>query len=338
MLSGGFVATAFVLHGAGVALIWAVQPLRYSRSFALRQAVLHVARPGNQTRVILLAVGLGSFFILGVRSLQANLLRDFAVQIGPTAPDMFLIDIQPDQREALGAFLDAQNGDAPPPNTIPVLRARVVGVKGRDDDARQLRAGARAQRAVARVHRHLSAGARAQREGDRRARGGTPARRPREAEVSIEEGFLRTTRLNVGDQMTFDVLGRIVTARVASIRRVDWQDFRAGGFMFVFRPGVVRRRAAHLHLVVQGAGRRRRAGAHAGRPRGAVPERLGDRPARDPADGSGIVNNVTHGGHRGGRAGAAERRADPGRRGVDDEVPPRLRGGDPEDARAPAAG
>ena len=60
MLSGGFVATAFVLHGAGVALVWAVQPLRYSRSFALRQAVLHVVRPGNQTRVILLAVGLGT--------------------------------------------------------------------------------------------------------------------------------------------------------------------------------------------------------------------------------------------------------------------------------------
>ena len=37
--------------------------------------------------------------------------------------------------------------------------------------------------------------------------------------------------------MSFDVLGRIITARVDSIRRVDWQDFRAGGFMFVFRPG-----------------------------------------------------------------------------------------------------
>ena len=78
MLSGGFVATAFVLHLAGLALVRAVQPLRYARSFALRQAVLHVARPGNQTRVILLAVGLGTFFILGVRTLQANLLRDFA--------------------------------------------------------------------------------------------------------------------------------------------------------------------------------------------------------------------------------------------------------------------
>ena len=76
MLSGGFLATAFVLHLAGLALVRAVQPLRYARSFALRQAVLRVARPGNQTRVILLAVGLGCFFILGVRSLQANLLRD----------------------------------------------------------------------------------------------------------------------------------------------------------------------------------------------------------------------------------------------------------------------
>jgi putative ABC transport system permease protein len=37
--------------------------------------------------------------------------------------------------------------------------------------------------------------------------------------------------------MRFDVLGRTITARVTSVRRVNWQDFRAGGFMFVFRPG-----------------------------------------------------------------------------------------------------
>ena len=56
--------------------------------------------------------------------------------------------------------------------------------------------------------------------------------------MSIEEGFLRNTRLNVGDQMSFDILGRVITARVSSIRAVNWQDFRAGGFMFVFSPGV----------------------------------------------------------------------------------------------------
>jgi putative ABC transport system permease protein len=37
--------------------------------------------------------------------------------------------------------------------------------------------------------------------------------------------------------MRFDVLGRVITARVTSVRHVEWQDFRAGGFMFVFRPG-----------------------------------------------------------------------------------------------------
>jgi putative ABC transport system permease protein len=37
--------------------------------------------------------------------------------------------------------------------------------------------------------------------------------------------------------MSFDVLGRMVTARVVSTREVDFRNFRAGGFMFVFRPG-----------------------------------------------------------------------------------------------------
>jgi putative ABC transport system permease protein len=36
--------------------------------------------------------------------------------------------------------------------------------------------------------------------------------------------------------MRFDVLGKPVSARVSSVRRVDFRDFRSGGFMFVFRP------------------------------------------------------------------------------------------------------
>jgi len=232
------VAGALVLHGAGVALIWAVQPLRYSRSFALRQAVLHVVRPGNQTRAILLAVGLGAFFILGVRSLQANLLRDFAVQLGPTAPDMFLIDIQADQQAGVAQYLDEQNGSAPPPKTIPVLRARVVGVKGRDltlENYEQVRGRSGLSREFTITYRP-GLEANEQVIAGEWWNEGAPASGP---EVSIEEGFLRTSRINVGDEMSFDVLGRTITARVASIRRVDWQDFRAGGFMFVFRPGAL---------------------------------------------------------------------------------------------------
>jgi putative ABC transport system permease protein len=236
LLSGGFVAVAAVLNLAGLALIRAVQPLRHARSFALRQAVLHIARPGNQTRVILLAVGLGTFFILGVRALQANLLQDFSVQMGEDAPDMFLIDVQSAQRVALSAYLDAANGADPGPKLIPVLRARVVGVQGKELDLENYqevrgRGGLAREftvtyRPALEANEEVIAG-----EWWDEAPGGA------EAEVSIEESFLERNRIQVGDRMRFDVLGRTLTARVTSIRRVKWDDFRAGGFMFVFRPG-----------------------------------------------------------------------------------------------------
>jgi putative ABC transport system permease protein len=244
MLSGGCVATAFVLHLAGAMLVRAVQPLRYSRHFALRHAVLHIARPGNQTRVILLAVGLGTFFILGVRTLQANLLRDFAIQAGPDAPDMFLIDIQQDQRDRLTAFLDEANGAAPPPKVIPTLRARVVAVQGREinlDSYEQTRGRGLAREYTVTYRPHLEAN---EEVIDGAWWDDSPIQG--EAQVSIEErfsdqdddgNFRLGSRIRVGDEMRFDVLGRIITARVTSVRRVDWQDFRSGGFMFVFRPG-----------------------------------------------------------------------------------------------------
>ncbi|HEY7818022.1 MAG TPA: ABC transporter permease, partial [Vicinamibacteria bacterium] len=55
-VSATFVGLSLVLHFAGGILIRAVTPLSRNRWFPLRHAVLNVSRPGNQTRVILLAV------------------------------------------------------------------------------------------------------------------------------------------------------------------------------------------------------------------------------------------------------------------------------------------
>ncbi len=60
-----------------------------------------------------------------------------------------------------------------------------------------------------------------------------------EAEVSIEDAFLEDYGIDVGDMIRFDILGREVSARVTSIREVEWSDSRNGGFMFIFRPGVL---------------------------------------------------------------------------------------------------
>ena len=83
---------------------------------------------------MLLTVGLGTFFILGVRALQDNLVREVSVDIAADAPDMFLLDIQSDQ---LSGVVDARwarraRRGAAAARSIPVLRARVVGVQGRD--------------------------------------------------------------------------------------------------------------------------------------------------------------------------------------------------------------
>src|SRR5262249_53053385 len=56
MVSLGFAVLAVVLHLAGRALVALVTPLSNAPSFPLRHAMLHLSRPGNQTRVILLAV------------------------------------------------------------------------------------------------------------------------------------------------------------------------------------------------------------------------------------------------------------------------------------------
>jgi putative ABC transport system permease protein len=231
----GFAALAFVLQMAGIALVKVVAPLARSRSFPLRHAVLHLSRPGNQTRVILLAVGLGAFFIVGIRSLQASLLSEFSIEVADDAPDMFLLDIQRDQVAGVRAFLNAPASGASQSRLIPVLRARVTAVTGRDTHL----ASVEQVRQRGSLAREYTVTYRDQLEPNEHVVAGTWWSGPSsEAEVSIEKGLHERFDIDVGDTIRFDVLGRIVTARVASVRDVEWRDSRNGGFMFVFRPGV----------------------------------------------------------------------------------------------------
>jgi putative ABC transport system permease protein len=250
-VSAGFVGVAVVLQLVGYVLTRMIAPLARARWFPLRQAVLHLSRPGNQTRVILLAVGLGSFFIIGVRSLQVNLLHEFTMQVGENAPDMFLLDIQRDQAAELSSFLASQIPQlgAQGPMLIPVLRARVTALRGTErsfDNVEDVRGRGSLRREYTITYRgHLQPNERllAGRFFDDPGRGpGAP-----EPEVSIEEGIHERFNVNVGDLLQFDVLGRVIQARVTSIREVQWEDSRAGGFMFVFSPGVFEQ-APHTYI------------------------------------------------------------------------------------------
>jgi putative ABC transport system permease protein len=241
VVSIGFAGVAFVLHLASSAIVYALRPLARAKGFALRHAVLSLGRPGNQTRVILLAVGLGSFFVIGVRSLQANLLKEFSLELSAAGADMFLIEILPNQVDQVRAFLDARKAAASEPaRLIPVLRARVTGVRGREtnlasfEDVR--RQGSLAREYVITYRDHLEAN---ETIIDGKFWTGQPPvdERASPVEVSVEQSIHKRFKINVGDVVRFDVLGRVLEARVTSVREVQWEDARNGGFMFVFRPG-----------------------------------------------------------------------------------------------------
>ena len=229
---GGFVCVSLVLHLLGLGLMASVAPLETTRWFSLRHAALNLRRPGNQTRIILLSVGLGSFFIVGVRSLQANLLNNFALELREDTPDMFLIDIQDDQADDVTAILKKNINHEP--QLVPVLQARVIGVKGRVlslDSASEARRAGLGREYTVTYRSHLE-------ENERIIAGSFwDEESSTIPEVSIEESLYERRDIQLGDTVKFDVLGREFQARVTSIRAVDWDDSRSGGFMFLFSPG-----------------------------------------------------------------------------------------------------
>jgi putative ABC transport system permease protein len=118
---------------------------------------------------------------------------------------------------------------------LPVLRARVTAVKGKQISLEKL-ADVRERGSLAREYTitYRPALQRNERVVAGRFWDATPSATP---EVSIEEGLQDRFKIQVGDTVRFDVLGLPIEAKVTSVRAVNWRDARAGGFMFVFRPG-----------------------------------------------------------------------------------------------------
>jgi putative ABC transport system permease protein len=250
IVSVGLGVLGAILLGVGRLLIWAVRPLTRSKRFALRHAMVSLGRPGNQTAVILLAVGLGAFFILGVRAVQENLLAEFDQQIGRNTPDLVLIDIQPDQVDGVRDLTTAR---VAAPSLVPMMRARVVAVDGAKlhlptaEDVRQqgdltrefgitYRAALQDNERI--TEGHFWPGPLA---GEKTFDGA-------DTEVSVEEIIAKHTGIAVGDLIRFDVAGRVLQARVTSIRTVAWDEAQNGGFVFVFRPGPAIERAPHTFV------------------------------------------------------------------------------------------
>src|SRR5262245_66261981 len=123
MLVGG----AWVRNRIGVGLMRLLRRARRLPSFVLRQGVGSLYRPGNQTKVILIAVGLGTLLVTAMRLQQANLMRELDVDRSLAESDMYLIDIQQDRRSGVDGSMKRLTGVAP--KVITIVRMCLVDIQ-----------------------------------------------------------------------------------------------------------------------------------------------------------------------------------------------------------------
>jgi putative ABC transport system permease protein len=234
---GGLAATSLVLFFSAWLLTLILKRARKFGSFAVRQAIGSLHRPGNQTRIILLAVGLGTFVVLAVQSLQVNLVRQFDFSRNSNLPALFLTDIQRSQKDGVLELIKQQAGEDA--EMIPTIRGRIAAIDGKPVDFGQREV----RRESGQLGREFILTYRSYLEENEKLVDGkfwdeAPVTSDEDAEVSIGDSMQGVMGMDVGSLVTFDILGRRLTARVTSVRKFDAQRTRTA-FMFVFRPGVL---------------------------------------------------------------------------------------------------
>jgi putative ABC transport system permease protein len=202
------------------------------RSTLLRLAIANIHRPGALTPSVVLALGLGLSLLVTVIEINGNLHREFAAALPEHAPSFFFLDIPAAGADRFDAFVEAQ---APGSRIerVPMLRGRIVAANG--VKAEDLKPAERSAW-VLRSDRGITfAGAVPQ--GSRIVAGEWwPADYSGPPLVSLEDRTATDLHLKLGDSITVNVLGRNVTARIANLRDVDWENLGIN-FVLVYSPG-----------------------------------------------------------------------------------------------------
>lgn len=230
----GLGITSVILYVAAIFLTKLLRHTKRFSSFSVTQAINSLYRPGNQTRIVLLAVGLGAFVVIAVQSLQANLVREFDFTRNETLPNLFMVDIQRSQVEGVKKLTaEVTNEEIKP---IPTIRARIAYVDGVAPDYQQKEV--RQQRGQ--IGREFAVTYRPNLDENESVIAGKwwSAEPSEETEVSVVDDIARMLQVGIGSTITFDVLGRKINAKVTSVRKIDVRNTRTV-FVFVFRPGTL---------------------------------------------------------------------------------------------------
>ncbi len=204
-----------------------------SWSYIWRQGLANLYRPHNQTLMLMLALGLGTFLIATLYLTQKSLL-DYIFSISrQERTNMVLIDIQTDQLEALRDTLAASPVQLE--EEVPIVAMRLAQIDGRHvTDIRDSRRGNWAlNREYRSTYRSQLSATETLVSGQFR---GTTSGDT--IYISLENRMADRLKVDLGSELVFNVQGVPITTVVGSLRQVDWQRVRPN-FFVVFPTGVL---------------------------------------------------------------------------------------------------
>ena len=239
---GSVVAAFLVLRLVALGLMWAARRAGTIRGTTLRLAVRNIHRPGALTPSVVLSLGLGLTLLVSLALIDTNLRVQLSGSVAERAPDFFFVDIQNSERDA---FLQNVRESAPDGDlqTVPMLRGRFVAVKG--VPVAEIRPGEGASWAL-RGDRGITYSQTVPENSRVVAGDWWPADHEGEPLVSLEREIAEGLDVTLGDEITVNVLGRNITARVANLRELEWESLSIN-FVMVFSPNTFAG-APHAHL------------------------------------------------------------------------------------------
>ncbi len=246
----GGVGVAFGLLALVARLVsWVVQHAAPRRGpYTWRQGLANLHRPHNQTVLLMVSLGLGTFLILTLHLVQYTLVEQLALSGGGNAPNVVLFDIQSDQRDDVVRLVEDQGLDVR--QVVPIVTMRLSSVKGRP--VTELRNDESRETPNWVLRREYRSTYRAGLVDTERLLEGRLVAEPWVADgpapVSIEQDIAEDLGVGLGDALVFDVQGIPVETVIGSIREVDWRRVQPN-FFVVFPPGVLDA-APQFHVLV----------------------------------------------------------------------------------------
>jgi putative ABC transport system permease protein len=234
----GLVAALGCLTAVAVGLLSLVKRFFPSHAgFIWRHSLSSLFRPNNQTRVLMVTIGLGAFIISTLNIVEQSMLSQVEFTGHENQSNTILFDIQPSQRDGVVDLM--RHHKLKVNQVVPIITCRLNEVKGKSVEALQKDttdqipnwALMREYRVTYRDTLHLS---------EELVKGEVQKKKQGKDSVwvTISEGMEENLEVQVGDSLVFDVQGVPIKAFIGGVRKVDWPK-DPPNFIFVFPTGVL---------------------------------------------------------------------------------------------------